>query len=62
MYVIRLERRARREAEPVIMWLLATSIVKWGDQAKAMRFATKGDARRAAASIKLAGVWSVEEA
>jgi hypothetical protein len=50
MYIIRLESRASKDAEPVLMWLRSTSIIPWGDRADALRFATKGEARRAAAS------------
>jgi hypothetical protein len=56
MYVIRLERGE------VVMFLTTIVPVRWGERASAMRFATKGEARRAAGTIKIAGAWSIEDA
>jgi hypothetical protein len=56
MYVIRLERGE------VVMFLTTVVPVRWGERASAMRFATKGEARRAAGTIKIAGAWSIEDA
>ncbi len=58
MFVIRQERKDGA-GEPVSVWLKsAAPVKKWGDQATAMRFATNGDARRAA--VRLIGAWFVE--
>ena len=62
MYLIRLERRVEA-GELVVMWLKsAGAVVRWGPREDAMRFATKGEARRIARTIKLRGAWSIEEA
>jgi len=58
-YHIRLERRTG-SAEPVIMWLTSLVPVRWGERDGAIKFESKGEARRAAASIKLAGAWLIE--
>lgn len=60
-YHIRLERRSG-SAEPVVMWLTSLAPIRWGERNSAMRFPSKDEARRAAASIKLAGAWSIEPA
>jgi hypothetical protein len=44
------------------MWLLSIVPQRWGDRDQAMRFATRGDARRAAVVLKLSGDWSIEPA
>jgi hypothetical protein len=59
MYLIKLERRSSA-AEPVVMWLTSLTPPRWGERQRAIKFETKGEARRAAASIKLAGGWSIE--
>jgi hypothetical protein len=61
MYLIKLERNPRGESR-VVMWLRRVSPQSWGDRDRAIKFADKGEARRAAASMKLAGAWSIEEA
>ena len=61
MYSIKLERN-RGGDSPVVMWLCRISPPGWGDRERAIKFADKGEARRAAASMKLAGAWSIEEA
>jgi hypothetical protein len=43
------------------MWLLSVVPQRWGERDQAMRFMTRGDARRAAVAIKLSGDWSIEE-
>jgi hypothetical protein len=42
------------------MWLVSVVPQRWGDRSQAMRFETRGDARRAAVAIKLLGDWSIE--
>jgi hypothetical protein len=44
------------------MWLSATLPVRWGPREQAMKFTTKGEARRAAAAVNVKGVRSVEDA
>ena len=62
MYVIRLER-CLKEGELVVMWLKsAGAVVRWGPREDAMRFATKGEARRVARTLRLRDGWSIEEA
>ena len=61
MYSIRLERRSGDD-EPVVLWLCRVSPQAWGDRDRALKFADKGEARRAATSMKLAGAWSIEPA
>ena len=56
MYVIRLERG------DVVMFLTTMVPVRWGERGSAMQFATRGEARRGAGAIKIAGSWSIEEA
>jgi hypothetical protein len=58
-YHIRLERRTG-SAEPVVMWLTSSAPVRWGERDGALKFESKAEARRAAASIKLAGDWFIE--
>lgn len=62
MYIVRLERRSDPKADPVIMWLVSTQPQRWGEREEAMKFETKGEAWRAAGSIRVLGAWSVEEA
>ena len=62
MYVIRLERCVK-EGELVVMWVKsAGAVVRWGPREDAMRFATKGEARRVARTIKLQDAWSIDKA
>jgi hypothetical protein len=62
MYVVRLAHRVRSDEEPVDMWLVSSFPIRWGDRGKAMLFKSKGEARRAAASLSMTGAWVVEEA
>ena len=62
-YIIRLERREGAKTDPpVVMWLASQMPTRWGRREQAMRFKTKGDARRAAGVLRIDGAWSVEEA
>ena len=62
MYLIRLERRVEA-GNLVVMWLKSRgAVVRWGPREDAMRFATKGEARRVARTIKLLDAWSIEDA
>jgi hypothetical protein len=47
---------------PMVMWLTRISPPLWGEREGAVKFRSKGDARRAVASIKIVGAWSVEPA
>ena len=49
-----------RRSGRVAVWLTSTLPVRWGDKAVAMQFQSRGEARRAAAAMKLHGDWSVE--
>ncbi len=60
VYSIRLERNSQSD-KPVVMWLCRAFPAAWGDRAHALKFHTKGEARRAAAGMKLAGAWSIEQ-
>jgi hypothetical protein len=42
------------------MWLVSVVPQRWREMDKAMRFASRGDARRAAAQINLSGDGSIE--
>jgi hypothetical protein len=44
------------------MWLLSAVPLRWGDRERAIRFETRGAARRAAVAIKLSGDWAIEMA
>ena len=59
MYNIKLERNLGGD-NAVVLWLCRISPQGWGDRERAIKFADKGEARRAAASMKLAGAWSIE--
>jgi hypothetical protein len=60
MFVIRLDRRnGKRE---LVMWLKSFAPVKWGPREHAMKFRSKGDARRAIEAIKPNGAWFIEPA
>jgi hypothetical protein len=62
-FIIRLERRVGAKTDPpVVMWLVSQMPTKWGPREQAMRFKTKGDARRAAGILRMSGAWSVEQA
>ena len=61
MYAIKLDRNPGGDG-PVVIWLWRVSPQSWGDRERAGKFADKAEARRAAAGMKLAGAWSLEEA
>jgi hypothetical protein len=50
------------QRDDLTMYLLTLVPVRWGSRERAMRFHTTGDARRAAAEIKIAEAWSIEPA
>jgi hypothetical protein len=53
----------RREgADTNQTWLVTISPEGWGERGDAMRFQTRGEARRASDTIKLSGDWSIEPA
>ena len=56
MYVIR--RQQGKEAT----WLISPNPEQWGREDRAMRFETRGDARRTASSIGVTGDWSITAA
>jgi hypothetical protein len=60
VYSIRLERNGQSD-KPVVMWLCRTLPTAWGERDHALKFHTRGEARRAAAGIKHAGAWSIEQ-
>jgi hypothetical protein len=49
-------------ASPLVVWLTRLSPPLWGKRENAGKSRNKEDARRAAASIKSAGAWSIEPA
>jgi len=51
-----------RDRGAVTMWLASMVPQRWSDKDKAIRFASRGDARRAAVQIKLSGDWAIEPA
>jgi hypothetical protein len=51
-----------RRHEQVAEWLASTAPQSWGEREQAMTFLTMNEARRAAATLKLAGDWSIEVA
>jgi hypothetical protein len=56
MYVIR-QQRGKEAA-----WLVSSHPERWGEQDRAMRFDTRGDARRVALAIGVSGDWSISVA
>jgi len=56
MYVIRWQQG--KEAT----WLISSNPEQWGAQDRAIRYDTRGDARRIAASIGVTGDWSITAA
>jgi hypothetical protein len=56
MYVIRQQRGKQTT------WLISPQPELWGEQDQAMRFETRGDARRVAIAIGLSGDWSINVA
>jgi hypothetical protein len=52
--------RQTADARTARIWLTTLVPIRWGDRERAMKFHTKGEGRRAAASIKIAGPWFVE--
>jgi hypothetical protein len=53
MYVIR--RQQGKEG----FWLISPNPESWGEQDRAMRFETRGDARRVATTMGVSGDWSI---
>jgi hypothetical protein len=51
-----------RRHEGVAEWLASTAPQSWGERGRAMTFLTMNEARRAAATLKLSGDWSIEVA
>ena len=49
-----------RRRSSVTMWLLSIVPQRWGEKNEAMRFSSRGEARRAAVALKLSGDWSIE--
>jgi hypothetical protein len=49
-----------RRRGSVTMWLLSIVPQRWGDKDQAMRFSSRGEARRAAVVLKLSGDWSID--
>jgi hypothetical protein len=50
-----------RKEGKVSVWLTTQVPVRWGLRERAMNFKTKGDARRAASTLKIAaGSWTIE--
>jgi hypothetical protein len=62
MFIIRLERHAGGDDPPLVMWLVRRSPARWGPREQALRFLTKGEARRVAETAKIKGAWAIEEA
>jgi hypothetical protein len=56
MYVIRQQRGKE------VVWLVSPNPERWGEQDRAMRFETRGDARRVALAIAVWGDWSINAA
>jgi hypothetical protein len=56
MFVIK--RQQGKEAS----WLISPNPESWGQQDRAMRFETRGDARRVAAAVGVYGDWSITAA
>ncbi len=59
MYIVRVDRGSS-EDQRVTIWLRSIKPVKWGDREHAMKFPTKGEARRAAEAAKAVG-WTLED-
>ena len=51
-----------RRRGAITMWLVSVLPQRWGERDQAMRFHTRGDARRAVVEIKLSGDWTIEAA
>jgi hypothetical protein len=51
-----------RQRTATVRWLVSAMPEQWGERKHAMRFDLRGDARRAAVSIKLSGDWAIEMA
>lgn len=56
MFVIRQQRGGKAT------WLISASPQIWGEQDQAMRFYTRGDARRIATAAGISGDWSINTA
>ena len=62
MFLVRQERKSET-GDFVSLWLKATApTTKWGPRESAIRFPTKGAARRVALAGKLSGAWYIEPA
>jgi hypothetical protein len=62
MHIIRLTRRfGKKDDAPMVMWLTSEIPLRWGERVRALRYQTKGAARRFAGTIHVSGAWSVEE-
>jgi hypothetical protein len=44
------------------LWLVSVFPLRWGDRDRAMVFRTRGEARRAATTIRSPGPWAIEPA
>lgn len=56
MYVI------KRQDGKEVSWLISLKPESWGERDRAMRFETRGDARRVATGIGVSGDWSITAA
>ena len=56
MFVIALGR------DNATTWLSSVEPSRWAERDNAVRFETRGDARRAAAAVEISGDWSIETA
>jgi|HubBroStandDraft_6_1064221.scaffolds.fasta_scaffold1487989_1 hypothetical protein len=52
----------RQGADMPVVWLATVSPEPWGERQSAMRFETRGEARRASDAIKLSSDWSIQPA
>ena len=49
-----------RQDNSVATWLTSMAPQQWGDKDHAVRFSSRGEARRAATALKITGDWSIE--
>jgi hypothetical protein len=49
----------RRQDAKAAVWLTSIRPEQWGERARAIRFDTRWEARRAATSLKISGDWSI---
>jgi hypothetical protein len=52
--------RTQQGKREIVVWLGTVLPEQWGERERAMRFGTRGEARRASEAIKLSGDWSIE--